>query len=128
MARIWITPEGKVYSTTREDTHLTMATELAVKHGLTPSQTVYDDVDNLLKHDFVRFSEGNVEGKISAIQKHVDVISSFFQTELARRGKSYKVYYDFIGRDGKRIASGEAVLGEISFWDSYDWDRALRNS
>ena len=126
MARIWITPEGNFHSTTREDTHLTMATTIATKHGLTPGKTVYDDVDNLLKHDFVRFSEGNVEGKLAAIRKHVDLVNRFHQTELARQGKSKEAYFDFIGSDGKRSGSGETTLGEIAFWGSDDWGDAYR--
>ena len=127
MARGWIKPDGKVHSTTREAEHLELASQLAKEHGFELGQR-RRYVDVLLKHDFVRFSDGNVEGKLAAIQKHIDAIGDFFQTELSRRGKGYKVYYDFIGRDGKRIAWGSSTLGEISFWDPFDWDRAHRNA
>jgi len=125
MARVWIKPDGKVHSTTREAEHLELASQLVKEYGFKSNK---DDADTLLKHDFMRFSDGNVEGKLAAIQKHIDVIGNLFQTELSRRGKGAKVYYDFIGRDGKRIAWGSSTLGEISFWDPVDWDRAHRNA
>ena len=131
MPRIWITPEGKVHSTTREAEHLELASRLVKEYGFEPGRGKWNpstDIDVLFKRGFVRFSDGNVEGKLAAIQKHIDAIGDFFQTELSRRGKGYKVYYDFIGRDGKRIAWGSSTLGEISFWDPFDWDRAHRNA
>ena len=127
MPRIWITPEGKVHSTTREAEHLELASQLVKEYGFEP-ELGRRNANILLEHGFVRFSDGNVEGKLAAIQKHIDAIGDFFQTELSRRGKGYKVYYDFIGRDGKRIAWGSSTLGEISFWDPFDWDRAHRNA
>jgi len=128
MARTWITPEGKVHSTTREAEHLELASQLVEKYGFEPGRHSGDDVAILLKRGFVRFSDGNVEGKLTAIQKHLDAIGDFFQTELSRRGKAYRVYYDFIDKDGKRIASGTSVLGEISFWGPDDWENAHRNA
>ena len=131
MARIWITPEGKVHSTTREAEHLELASRLVKEYGFEPGRGKWNpstDIDVLFKRGFVRFSDGNVEGKLAAIQNHLDAIGDFFQTELSRRGKAYRVYYDFIDKDGKRIASGTSVLGEISFWGPDDWENAHRNA
>ncbi|KKW39258.1 MAG: hypothetical protein UY89_C0028G0004 [Parcubacteria group bacterium GW2011_GWA1_54_9] len=124
MARIWITPEGKFHSTTREDTHLTMATTLVKSHGLKPGRDAYEDVDTLFAHGFLRISDANVEGQLAAIQKHNDLLSDFLQRELTRRGKRHTSYFDFLNAKGRKEGTGSESLGEVSFWGPNDWSRA----
>jgi hypothetical protein len=103
-----------------------MAETLVREYGLTLTGD-QDDMEALVAHGFVRLSDGNVDGKLSVIQKHADLMNGFLQSELTRRGKRHTVYFDFVDEDGKKVGWSHALLGEAAFWGPDDWARSYRD-
>ena len=128
MARIWVTPEGKFYSTTRDDTHKEIAEWLVRSRDLKLTKN-QDESEALLAHGFLRISDANVEGQLSAFRKRGDQLNKFLQSELHKRGKSHVAYFDFWDESGnKKVGWGHEPLGEVAFWNPDDWKRVYHQA
>lgn len=122
MPRIWISPEGEVFSTTREAAHLRQAERFVEERGYkTDGKT---PVKTLLKNNWVRMSSwwgepsgSGLEGRPGALEKHWDTITKFLQSDLVRMGKNAHAFIDVIGKDGSVDRIEEFDLGTLPFME-----------
>ena len=119
MVAVWISPQGdwKNYVAGSNATHIELATEIFLREAEAgridreeygpPSQT---HSQALLSNEWVRYSNGYVEGQPDAIRKHWDTVRDFMQSDTLHLGYHAKVFFDINDDRGRVIRDFQITL------------------
>lgn len=120
MVRVWISPEGDYVSTTSQAAHEEQADIILA--GLEKKGAVVDPGERelgwpsnrIIAMGWVRYSEGNVEGRPDFIEKNWRVVRDFAESDVTRYGMNATVWFDIWSEDGVRVRSFSVPLGTVA--------------